>query len=127
MVAGLDDRAELWGGGGRELMCSSAAEWVEALRPLGIAAGEVVGLGNALDGDLVRSRGMVTAIDTPAGPLRMVGNPIRCADAPVYRRPPRPCARADAAAGPVTRRARPGPGRPTPGAGARRSGAPSPL
>jgi crotonobetainyl-CoA:carnitine CoA-transferase CaiB-like acyl-CoA transferase len=90
MHARFEYRAELVEELGRELMGSSAAEWVERLRPLGIAAGEVVDLGDALDGDLARSRGMVMAVDTPAGPLRMVGNPIRCAEAPpVYRPPPR--------------------------------------
>jgi CoA:oxalate CoA-transferase len=90
MHARFEYRAELLEDLGRELMGSSAAGWVERLRPLGIAAGEVVDLGDALDGDLARSRGMVMTVDTPAGPLRMVGNPIRCADAPpVYRPPPR--------------------------------------
>jgi CoA:oxalate CoA-transferase len=75
---------------GAELLRSSAAEWVARLRPLGIAVGEVVDLGHALDGDLVRERGMVVSIDTPEGPLRLVGNPIRCTTAPQeYRLPPR--------------------------------------
>jgi CoA:oxalate CoA-transferase len=90
MHARFEHRVELVEELSRELMRSSAAEWVDRLRPLGIAVGEVVDLGDALDGDLARSRGVVTTIDTPAGPLRMVGNPIRCADAlPVYRPPPR--------------------------------------
>ncbi|HEY6318940.1 MAG TPA: CoA transferase [Acidimicrobiia bacterium] len=72
------------------LMSSPAAEWVARLRPLGIAVGEVVDLGTALDGDVARSRGMVVSVATPEGPLRMVGNPIRCPEAPsVYRAPPR--------------------------------------
>ena len=53
----------------------SATEWAERLRPLGIAVGAVVDLAAALDGELVRSRGMVVTIDTPAGPLRLVGHP----------------------------------------------------
>ncbi|HSO97091.1 MAG TPA: CoA transferase [Acidimicrobiia bacterium] len=90
MRARSEHRAALVEELGRELMRSSAAEWVERLRPLGLAAGEVVDLGDALDGDLARSSGMVMTVDTPAGPLRMVGNPIRCADAPpAYRPPPR--------------------------------------
>jgi len=69
---------------------SSAAEWVERLRPLGIAVGEVADLGDALDGELARSRGVVVAVETDDGPLRMVANPIRCLDpAPAYRPPPR--------------------------------------
>ena len=39
--------------------------------------GAVVELGDALDGELVRSRGMVVSVDTADGPLRMIGNPIR--------------------------------------------------
>jgi crotonobetainyl-CoA:carnitine CoA-transferase CaiB-like acyl-CoA transferase len=50
--------------------------------------GEVVGLADALDGDLARSRGMVVSVDTPGGPLRMVGNPIRCVDSGQEYRPP---------------------------------------
>ena len=67
-----------------------ASEWVHRLRPLGIAVGEVVGLADVLDGDLVRSRGVVVSVDTPDGRLRMVGNPIRCVDSgQEYRPPPR--------------------------------------
>jgi crotonobetainyl-CoA:carnitine CoA-transferase CaiB-like acyl-CoA transferase len=62
---------------GAVLREAPAADWVERLRPLGIAVGEVIELGDALDGELVRARGMVVSVDTPAGPLWMVGNPIR--------------------------------------------------
>jgi CoA:oxalate CoA-transferase len=86
----FEHRATLLTELGVALQASSAAEWVERLRPLGIAVGEVVDLGAALDGDLARSRGMVVSVDTPEGPLRMVGNPVRCTEAvPVYRPPPR--------------------------------------
>ena len=72
------------------LRTSSAARWVERLRPLGIAVGEVVDLGEALEGELAHSRGMVVSVDTAEGPLRMVGNPIRCDDAAsTVRTPPR--------------------------------------
>jgi len=38
----------------------------------------------------VRSRGMVVSVETAAGPLRMIGSPIRCGDArPEYHPPPR--------------------------------------
>jgi crotonobetainyl-CoA:carnitine CoA-transferase CaiB-like acyl-CoA transferase len=70
------------------LAAAPAAEWVERLRPLGIAVGEVVELGDALDGELARSRGTVVSVDTGDGPLRMVGNPIRWADESVAPRPP---------------------------------------
>ena len=42
----------------------------------GIPVGAVADLGDALDGDLARSRGMVVSVDTADGPLRLVGNPI---------------------------------------------------
>ena len=82
MQARFENRNQLLAGLGARLMHASAGEWVERLRPLGIAVGEVVGLADALDGDLARWRDMVVSVDTPAGPLRMVGNPIRCTDAP---------------------------------------------
>ena len=90
MHARFEHRGELLDVLGAELRKAPAAEWVARLRPLGVPVGEVVNLADALDGDLVRSRGMVVAVDTPEGPLRMVGNPIRCTDArQEYRLPPR--------------------------------------
>jgi crotonobetainyl-CoA:carnitine CoA-transferase CaiB-like acyl-CoA transferase len=92
MPARFEHRDELIDALGTELLRASAAEWVARLRPLGIAVGEVVNLAEALDGDLGRGRGrgMVVSVDTPEGPLRMVGNPIRCTDArQEYRVPPR--------------------------------------
>jgi crotonobetainyl-CoA:carnitine CoA-transferase CaiB-like acyl-CoA transferase len=90
MHARFDNRTELLDALGAEFRKASAAEWVARLRPLGLAVGEVVNLAQALDGEHVRERGMVVTVDTPGGPLRMVGNPIRCTDAePEYRAPPR--------------------------------------
>jgi crotonobetainyl-CoA:carnitine CoA-transferase CaiB-like acyl-CoA transferase len=90
MRARFEHRDELLEALGGELRRASAAEWVSRLRPLGIPVGEVVNLADALDGDLVRSRGMVVTVDTPGGPLQMVGNPIRCSDATQeHRVPPR--------------------------------------
>jgi crotonobetainyl-CoA:carnitine CoA-transferase CaiB-like acyl-CoA transferase len=88
MQARFQHREQLLAGLGAVLRGAPAAEWVRRLRPLGIAAGEVVGLGDALDGDLVRSRGMVVSVDTPDGQLRMVGNPIRCSGSHQEYRPP---------------------------------------
>jgi CoA:oxalate CoA-transferase len=88
MQARFDHRDELLADLGTVLREAPATEWVRRLRPLGIAVGEVVGLADALDGDLVRSRGMVVSVDTPDGPLRMVGNPIRCSDSGQEHRPP---------------------------------------
>jgi CoA:oxalate CoA-transferase len=90
MQSRFEHRAQLLDELSASLKKASAAEWVERLRPLGIAVGEVVDLAKALDGDLVRWRDMVVSVDTPAGPLRLVGNPIRCPDAgQEYRLPPR--------------------------------------
>jgi crotonobetainyl-CoA:carnitine CoA-transferase CaiB-like acyl-CoA transferase len=72
------------------LLDAPATEWEQRFRPRGIAAGAVAQPGDALDGDLVRSRGMIVAVDTPEGPLRMIGNPIRCSGVgDEYRAPPR--------------------------------------
>jgi crotonobetainyl-CoA:carnitine CoA-transferase CaiB-like acyl-CoA transferase len=77
MHARFDNRAALLEALGARLKEAPAAEWVERLRPLGIAVGAVVELGEALAGELVRSRGTVVSVDTAAGPLQMIGNPIR--------------------------------------------------
>jgi CoA:oxalate CoA-transferase len=66
-----------------------AAEWEKRLRPLGIPVGQVHDLAEALEGELVRSRGMIVSVDTPEGPLRLVGNPIHIVDSPTqYRTSP---------------------------------------
>jgi crotonobetainyl-CoA:carnitine CoA-transferase CaiB-like acyl-CoA transferase len=69
-------------------MAAPAVEWEQRLQPLGIAAGVVAELGDALDGELVASRGMVVSIETDDGPLRLIGNPIRCPDGQREHRPP---------------------------------------
>jgi crotonobetainyl-CoA:carnitine CoA-transferase CaiB-like acyl-CoA transferase len=74
---------------GARLMEATAREWVDLLRPLGLAVGSVVSLTDALDSDYVRSRGMVVSVDTDAGPLRMVGNPIRIEGGGEFTAPPR--------------------------------------
>ena len=90
MQARFDHRAQLLDELSTRLEDAPAAEWVRRLSPLGIAVGEVVGLADALDGDLARSRGMVVSVETGDGPLRMVGNPIRWSDGHQgYRPPPR--------------------------------------
>jgi len=88
MHARFEHRAELLDELGARLREAPAGEWVERLRPLGIAVGEVLGLADALDGELARARDMVVSVDTPDGPLRLVGNPIRCTDEPPELRPP---------------------------------------
>jgi crotonobetainyl-CoA:carnitine CoA-transferase CaiB-like acyl-CoA transferase len=89
MQARSQHRTELIDALGARLREVTTAEWVDRLRPLGIPVGAVVDLGEALDGDLVAARDMVVSIDTAAGPIRLVGNPIHCSDAePAYRPPP---------------------------------------
>jgi crotonobetainyl-CoA:carnitine CoA-transferase CaiB-like acyl-CoA transferase len=73
-----------------ELMEASARDWVARLRPLGLAVGAVADLGDALDSELVRERGMIVTLDTDAGPLRMLASPVRFdGDRGSYRLPPR--------------------------------------
>jgi crotonobetainyl-CoA:carnitine CoA-transferase CaiB-like acyl-CoA transferase len=105
MHARFEHRAELLAELGARLAQATAAEWEKRLRPLGIAAGAVRELGEALDGELVRSRGMVVSIETEAGPLHVVGNAIRFDDArPEYRPPPRLHEHTREVIAPVTRR-----------------------
>jgi crotonobetainyl-CoA:carnitine CoA-transferase CaiB-like acyl-CoA transferase len=90
MHARFENRAELLAALGARLREASAAEWVERLRPLGIAVGAVVEMGDALDGQLARSREMIVSVDTTEGPLYMIGNPIRIdGTRGEYRVPPR--------------------------------------
>ncbi len=90
MRARFDNREELLRALGEVLKEASAAEWEARLRPLEVAVGEVQELPDALDGDLVRSRGMVVSVETDEGPIQLIGNPIRCDDSrPEYRPPPR--------------------------------------
>jgi crotonobetainyl-CoA:carnitine CoA-transferase CaiB-like acyl-CoA transferase len=68
----------------------TTGEWIAQLRPLGVPVGPVQDVGEALDSEVARDRGTVIAVDTPAGPMRMVGNPIRTDSPPVtHRLPPR--------------------------------------
>jgi crotonobetainyl-CoA:carnitine CoA-transferase CaiB-like acyl-CoA transferase len=90
MHARFQHRDELLRDLGELLRAAPAVEWVERLRPLGMAVGEVADLADALDGELARARGTVVSVNTPSGPLRLVANPIRIDDAPAeYRIPPR--------------------------------------
>jgi crotonobetainyl-CoA:carnitine CoA-transferase CaiB-like acyl-CoA transferase len=88
--ARFDNRAELLDQLSAVFKTASAAEWAARLRPLGLAVGDVVSLDEALDGDLVKQRGLVVEIETAEGPLRLVGNPVRFdGSTPEYRLPPR--------------------------------------
>src|SRR5262245_61724252 len=90
MHARFENRKELLEALGARFREAPASEWVERLRPLGIAVGAVVELADALDGELVRSREMVVSLETDEGPLRVIGNPIRTdGSRGEYRAPPR--------------------------------------
>lgn len=90
MHARFEHRGELLEELSARLREDTAAEWVERLRPLGLAVGAIVDLGEALDSELVTSSGMVVSVETDSGPLRMVSSPIRCTDVEhEYRVPPR--------------------------------------
>ena len=72
------------------LMEASAREWVGRLQPLGLAVGVVADLGDALDSEFTRDRGMVVTLDTEQGPLRVLANPVRFdGDRGTYELPPR--------------------------------------
>jgi crotonobetainyl-CoA:carnitine CoA-transferase CaiB-like acyl-CoA transferase len=90
MQARFEHRDELLDALGARLRELSAAEWVDRLRPLGVAVGAVATLADALDGELVRTRDMVVSMETPDGPLRVVASPIRVDGTELeYRMPPR--------------------------------------
>jgi crotonobetainyl-CoA:carnitine CoA-transferase CaiB-like acyl-CoA transferase len=90
MHARFDHRKELLDALIACLEQASALEWETRLRPLGVPAGAVRELGDALDGALVQSRGMVVSLETTEGPLRVIGSPIRFEGAPAeYQPPPR--------------------------------------
>jgi crotonobetainyl-CoA:carnitine CoA-transferase CaiB-like acyl-CoA transferase len=68
---------------------ASAIEWEQRLQPLGIACGAVAELEDVLEGDFLRSRDMVVEMHTEAGPIRVLGNPIRFdGDRGTYNPPP---------------------------------------
>jgi CoA:oxalate CoA-transferase len=61
-----------------ELLSGDTTErWVKRLAPLGIVVAGVETLEQALGGEQVRHRQMVVTIETPDGPLRVVGNPVK--------------------------------------------------
>jgi crotonobetainyl-CoA:carnitine CoA-transferase CaiB-like acyl-CoA transferase len=63
--------------------------WVARLAPLGVVIAGVATLEQALGSAQVTARDMVVTIDTPAGPLRAVGNPIKIAgETTAYAPPP---------------------------------------
>ena len=61
------------------LLAGTTASWVARLAPLGVVVAPIETLEQALASPLARERDMVISIDTDAGPLRAVGNPVRIA------------------------------------------------
>jgi len=59
------------------LATDTSAAWVARLAPLGIVVSGIETLEQALASEQTRARAMVAQVETPAGPLRMVGNPIK--------------------------------------------------
>ena len=90
MQARADNREVLLAELSAVLRQAPAASWERRLRPLGIAVGEVAQMGDVLDSDFVRERDMLVALETAAGPLRLVKSPIRFdGDRGDYALPPR--------------------------------------
>ncbi|MFZ0664274.1 MAG: CoA transferase [Acidimicrobiales bacterium] len=87
--ARFENRRSLLDGLAARLLEKSAEEWESRLRPVGVAAGAVKDLGEALEGALASSRGMIVSVETPAGALRMIGNPIHTDVLSAYTEPPR--------------------------------------
>jgi crotonobetainyl-CoA:carnitine CoA-transferase CaiB-like acyl-CoA transferase len=77
MHARFANREELLSALSARLKEASAVEWEQRLQPLGIACGAVAVLEDVLEGEFLRSRDMVVEMETDAGPIRVLGNPIR--------------------------------------------------
>jgi CoA:oxalate CoA-transferase len=73
---------------GELLAADTTARWVGRLAPLGLVVAGVETLEQALASEHVAHRRMVVTIDTPAGRLRVVGNPIKILDAETRYAPP---------------------------------------
>ena len=73
-----------------ELLRRTSAEWIDRLQSLGIVIAATSRLEDALTGENAAARGMVVSICTPAGKLRLVGNPIKVDGfQETFRAPPR--------------------------------------
>ena len=89
MRARRENRAHVVGEISLLLRSRDAKHWVDRLAPLGIVIAEVRSLAQALDGELVREREIVTSIATEHGTIRAIACPIRFGDStPSYERPP---------------------------------------
>jgi crotonobetainyl-CoA:carnitine CoA-transferase CaiB-like acyl-CoA transferase len=77
MHARFANRDELLAAVAARLKEATAVEWEQRLQPLGIACGAAMELADVLDSEFLRSRDMVASMETDAGPLYVLGNPIR--------------------------------------------------
>jgi crotonobetainyl-CoA:carnitine CoA-transferase CaiB-like acyl-CoA transferase len=90
MHARFANREELLGALSARLKEATALEWEQRLQPLGIPCGAAMELADVLDGEFLRSRDMVATMETDAGPLRVLGNPVRFdGERGAYQPPPR--------------------------------------
>jgi formyl-CoA transferase len=70
---------------------ASVGEWLERLGRAGVPAGKIKSVGEVLDSEHLRARGaIVTVVHPAAGPLRMVGPPIRLHGTPGEAAAPAP-------------------------------------
>ncbi|MCC7483415.1 MAG: CoA transferase [Burkholderiales bacterium] len=91
MAARRENRAAVLSAVSAVLLGDSTGRWVARLAPLGVVVSAVETLEQALASAQARARGMVVEIATPHGPIRAVGNPIKCSGAPErYEAPPEP-------------------------------------
>ena len=105
MHARFDNRVELIAGLSARLKAASAVEWEQRFRPLGIPAGAAVTLEDVLDGEFLRTRDLVVSLETVAGPLRVLGSPIRFDGVRgTYGPPPRLHEHTDSLLGPASGR-----------------------
>lgn len=70
------------------LHTGTTAHWVERLSPLGLVIAGIDTLDRALESELTASRGMLAAIPTDAGVLRVVASPIKFAGVQTCYEPP---------------------------------------
>ena len=59
------------------LLERKSSDWVDLLQPLGIVIAAVGTLPEALANKNTEARNMVISVSTPAGPIRLVGNPVK--------------------------------------------------
>jgi crotonobetainyl-CoA:carnitine CoA-transferase CaiB-like acyl-CoA transferase len=76
---------------GRIFARAPVAEWLARLDAAGVPAGKIKSVGEALDSEHLRARGAIVTVTHPtAGPMRMVGPPIRLHGTPAEAATPAP-------------------------------------